>query len=205
MDELIKEIIKEAKIILEKKPKQPISHMFDHGKRVWKRAKPIALETMEDQDIVIDLEILEIVSRLHDINESHEGKKKGYSANGAKDIEIILKRVNYPETRIEKALRICSEHFWGDSKPPESIEAQILFEADNLDGLGPIGIARFFAFSGQQELTIDESVKAYEKKIKEIKPLIRTDAGKRLAAKELKYTIAFLEKIKKEKLALEAI
>jgi len=200
--EWIKEEVKKS---LDKKPKQSISHRVDHQNRVWQRAKNLALIIIEREDTVIDMEALEIACHIHDLSQSYEGKKADHVANSMTEGEKSLRKVNYPEDRIHQVLQIISEHSSEDIKTPSSIEAKILFDADKLDGLGAIGIARVFALCGQQGLSIDETVEWYRAKIKKAIPYMQTEIGKEIAEKQLKYVNSFLEKIEEEKTILEAI
>lgn len=207
-DGFIEQIKQEIKRSLGEKSKQSISHMWDHGERVWKRAKILALKIMEkqeEQNVVIDMETLEIAAHIHDIDQSYEEEKTTHVINSITVAEAILTKVNYPEHRKQKALQILSEHSSEIFKMPSTPEAKILFDADKLDGLGAIGIARVFAFCGQRGLTIKETVEWYRNKIKKAAPLMQTKAGKKLAASQLKYVLLFLKKIEEEEKLLEAI
>lgn len=201
----VSEIEEEVKASLKSKPKQSISHGWDHLDRVRKRAKILALKIMEESGIVINVETLEIACLAHDLNESYEGKKTNHVANSVAESEAMLQKINCPKHSIQNVLQIISEHSSEDIKPPSTIEAQILFDADKLDGLGAIGIARVFALCGQQGLTIKETVQWYRAKIKKAIPYMQTAIGKKLAAKELKYVLSFLKKIEKEQKSLNAI
>lgn len=198
-------IRKEAEKSLKKRAKQSVSHRMDHMERVWKRAKYIAEKIMEEQNIVIDMEALEIACWIHDLDESYEGKKVAHVENSMIDGGMLMRTVGYPEHRMRKVLRIASEHSSEKIKTSTSIEAEILFDADKLDGLGALGIARVFALCGQQGLSIDETAKWYRAKIQKALPYMRTDIGKKLAAKNLAYVNSYLDKIKKEEAELKAI
>ena len=201
----IQKIIKEAERSLKRKEKQSISHRMDHMERVWKRAKAIAIRMMEEQGIVIDMEALEAACRLHDLDESYEGRKADHVKDSMTDGETLMRKIKYPPCRMRKVLQIVSEHSSESIKTPTSIEAKILFDADKLDGLGAIGIARVFALCGQQGLSIAETAKWYRAKIQKAIPYMQTDIGKKLAIKNLAYVNSYLEKIEKEEAELEAI
>lgn len=204
-EKYIERIAEEVRKSLDKKTRQSVSHKIDHPNRVWKRAKNLALIIMERQDTVIDMEALEIACPIHDLDESYEGKKGDHVANSITEGEVLLRKVDYPEHRIRKILQIISEHSSENIKTPSSIEAKILFDADKLDGLGAIGIARVFALCGQQGLSIDETVEWYRAKIKKAIPYMQTEIGKEIAEKQLKYVNSFLKKIEEEKTMLEAV
>lgn len=201
----IERIIEEVKKSLAGKKNQSISHRIDHFGRVWKRAKSIAKKMMEDLDIVIDMEALEIACWIHDLNESYKGKKANHVKDSMTDGAALMRKVGCPEGLIKKVLQIISEHSSENIMAPTSVESKILFDADKLDGLGAIGIARVFALCGQQGLSISETVKWYRAKILKAIPYMRTDIGKKLAAEGLPDVISFLDEIEKEQAELEAI
>ncbi len=194
----IEKIIKEVRRSLSERPKQSISHRIDHFERVWKRAESIAIAIMEEQNIVIDMKALKIACYTHDLNEPFDGEKGDHVAYSLTDARTLLRQADCPENVIRKVLQINSEHSSENIKTPSSFEARILYDADKLDGLGAIGIARVFALCGQQGLSINETVKWYRAKIKKALPHMQTGIGTKLAAQELKYVESFLEKIEKE-------
>jgi uncharacterized protein len=204
-EKYLERIIEEVKKSLGNRPKQSISHRADHPTRVWQRAKNLAFIIMEKKDIIVDMEILEIACRVHDLDESYEGKKADHVVRSMVEGELLLHKVNYPKHRIQRVLQIISEHSSEDIKTPSSIEAKILFDADKLDGLGAIGIARVFALCGQQGLSIEESISWYRSKIKKAMPHIQTEVGREIAERDLRYTNSFLEKIEEEKALLEIV
>lgn len=136
-----------------------MSHQIDHPHRVWKRAEIIARETKKRQHAKVDMKALKKSCYTHDLNESYEGEKGDHVANSLTDTEALMRQANCPESEISKVLQINSEHSSENIKTQTSIEAKILFDADKLDGLGAIGIARVFALCGQQGLSIKDTVK----------------------------------------------
>ena len=95
-------------------------------------------------------------------------------------------------------MKVIAEHSSETPSPATSDESLVLFDADKLDGLGAIGIARVFVFCGQQGLAPTEAIQWYEYKMAQAAPLLRTKAGTNLAAKEVEYVLAFIQKFKEE-------
>ncbi len=102
-----------------------------------------------------DREIVEIAALLHDISD--------YKFNGGDDekggvvTREILKSHNYPADRIQLVVDIVNNvSFKGANTETNhmSLEGQIVQDADRLDAIGAIGIARTFAYGGNVEQPI---------------------------------------------------
>ncbi len=74
------------------------------------------------------------------------------------------------------------------------MEARILRDADRLDALGAIGIARVLMFSS----SLNEALEHFEKKILVLKNTLYTDTAKRIAEQRHRFTKEFVEKLKSE-------
>ncbi len=191
---IVNEIVKE---LLDNNKNQSIAHRYDHALRVYKRALKIA-KLLKKQGYKINLEILGIAALLHDIDQPYYDKK-GHVKKSLKKARKILEKIGYPKEKMEKVLEIISQHSSEVQNLPSSIEAKILFDADKLDGIGALGIARVFAFCGQRGLSIEEAIKWYKSKIKKALPLLQTEIAKKKAEKELRFVYYFIKKIKQEK------
>eukprot|EP01132_Coremiostelium_polycephalum_P002134 gene2134-2631_t len=124
------------------------SHDYEHVERVWNNAKYLAeKEGITDED---DLEIIEIAAILHDVRDY---KYSGDENAGEHAVGQFLKQFNYPQMKIDKVCRIVKEISFknevGSSGSGENTilkESMIVQDADRLDAIGAIGIARCFAF-----------------------------------------------------------
>ena len=187
-------VIEKVKQALEKNQCQSVSHRWDHIYRVYRRAIKIANEIKGEN---VNMEILKISALLHDIDQPYN-EKQNHVKRSLSKAEQILKEIGYPEEKIKKVLNVISEHSSEDDKEPTTIEAKILFDADKLDGIGAIGIARVFAFCGQNGLTPKEAIEWYRRKIEKALPKMQTKVGKEIVKRELKYVYSFFEKFKEE-------
>jgi len=186
-------VIKKVKQSLKNNPSQSLAHRWDHIHRVYKRAVKIA----EIVDEKVDMEILKIAALLHDIDQPYN-EKENHVKKSLSKAKKILKEIGCPEEKIKKVLKIISEHSSEDEKVPTSIEAKILFDADKLDGIEAIGIARVFIFCGQNGLTIKEAIDWYKNKIEKAIPKMQTEIGKKIAKRKLEYVYSFFKKFKEE-------
>jgi len=91
-------------------------------------------------------------------------------------------------------LEVISQHSSENKTKPSTIEAKILYDADKIDGLGAIGIARVFAFCGQNGMPPKKAIERYKKKINLAIPQMQTEIGKKLAEKEFKCS-RFFQKV----------
>jgi len=177
---------------------QSIAHRWDHLERVRRRALKLALRCREGE---IDLEVLSMAALLHDVDQPYHDKK-GHVAKSLEKAEKILRNLGYPEDKMQRVLEAIAEHSSEDDSSPSSLEAKILFDADKLDGLGAIGIARVFAFSGKLGLPPSEALEWYRGKIERAIPMMQTEAGRKAGAMDLVYVNSFFARYREEEDAL---
>lgn len=193
----IEKVKREAAEVMRMQPDQSVAHRMDHMIRVWKWAKFIS-QKLIDRGEEIDMENLEIAVWLHDIRQLKNEKKSLHVSRSVEKAKEILKKIEYPENRIEDVLKIISQHSSEDIRAPETIEAKILYDADKLDGFGAIGIGRVFTLCGQQGLAVEEAVAWYKEKIKKAKPFMQTDIAKAIVNEREEFVNIFFEKFKEE-------
>ena len=71
-------------------------------------------------------------------------------------------------------------------------------DADRLDALGAVGIARTFAYGGEHGRTLAESVRHFEEKLLKLKDLVNTREGRRMAEHRHAVLVAFLREYEAE-------
>jgi len=121
-------------------------HGFDHVLRVFHMAERLSLA--ENADI----EIVRAAALLHDAQGSEtEGGDIGrlnHHYTSAEFARQVLETEGWLEDRIQEVLHCIRAHRFRDqSEQPQTIEAQVLFDADKLDAIGAIGVARALAYS----------------------------------------------------------
>ena len=160
-----KEIINKAKNYISEIFKDDSSgHDIEHSLRVYKNAMDISSEIIkENKNIKLNIFIIGLSSLLHDVDDY---KIKDYNENNPfQNLESFLK-VNKIENEKEIDLikEIITEVSFkaGETKVPKSIEGKIVQDADRLDAIGAIGIARAFAFGGSRNRKMYDKENIYE-------------------------------------------
>lgn len=187
-------------------------HDVDHSFRVFENAKKLRSYPYEKKP---DGFIVALASLMHDWddrklftrNYPYEHaiefrKKRGVSAYGQNRIVSIISHVSYGERSTE----------------PLPLEAQIVQDADRLDAIGAIGIARAFQFGGSHQRKLYDSeevihlhpskeeyrnntlstIAHFYQKLLQIKEKRNTEAGKKEAEKREAFRLSFLKEFQEE-------
>lgn len=201
-------------------------HDIKHVMRVYKLCLKISKGFKN-----INLEVLKTAALLHDIGGSKEIKDKSgktcHAKESAKMTRKILKDFSYPKKKIDKITHcILSHRFKTGSEKPKTKEAKILYDADKLDILGAIGIARTFIWIGNKNAQINRNISLkkyikenlvkgkidgrikdktkhtaffdYELKLRKIPGKLYTKEAKKIAKERLAYMDKFFKKLKQE-------
>ncbi len=188
-------------------------HDFDHILRVLALAERIARATNAD------LSIVRTATLLHDWGR-HEADARGQdhaAFAAARAHEYLTVRGALPAWTAAVVHAIAAHRF---RVPPEpaTLEAQVLFDADKLDAIGAIGIARAFAYGGahQQRLWAplaavdlarweaggDDSahtpVHEFVVKLARVHERLYTDEGRSIALERHHYMVAFYQRLEAE-------
>ncbi|HBI34237.1 MAG TPA: phosphohydrolase [Candidatus Moranbacteria bacterium] len=211
--ELIEKIEKEAKTYF---VNASGCHDWSHVDRVKKLALRIGKQEKAD------LQIIEIAALLHDIGRKEEMKTKGlfcHAEAGAKTARKLLKKYSLTTDQVENIVHCIEAHRYRNAHIPNTIEAKILYDADKLDSIGAIGVARDFLFAGNAGSNClytgnekrlakekkdysytkeDSALLEYEIKLKHVKDKIVTKTGKKIAKQRHEYMKKFFERFWKE-------
>ncbi|HAS6967968.1 TPA: HD domain-containing protein [Vibrio parahaemolyticus] len=121
------------------------AHDIEHVKRVVKTAKQLCEE--ENADIAIVLP----AAYLHDCftyPKDHPNRKQS-SAIAAKKAIAYLESIQYPQQYHDAIAHAIEAHSFSANIRPNTLEAQIVQDADRLDALGAIGVTRCIQVSTQ--------------------------------------------------------
>jgi uncharacterized protein len=217
------------------------AHDFDHILRVLRMAGKIA------QAEGANLEVVRVAALLHDIgldqgraghetsaaNRAREilrnlpegsGMQDNLADNlakgsGSSDNSPVQPSQGYTNQFIEAVAHAIEAHRFRSGPAPETLEAKVLFDADKLDSIGAIGIARAFAFGGWRgqklwaDVPIDyadpmdgrendprqhTAVHEYVVKLSKIKDRMQTETGKRIAYERHEFMVKFFVELEQE-------
>jgi uncharacterized protein len=127
--------------------KEDFSHNSDHFFRVENIAKKIAI------DEKADMEIVEAACLMLDIARGMEDRKEieSHAEEGAKIAREILNKIDFPKEKIERVCDAILTHRRSGNIEPQTLEAKILRDADYLDAMGAISVARIIASALQSQ------------------------------------------------------
>lgn len=139
----LKVLRKQVKIIMSKNDP---AHDFEHVLRVFVNAKRICKKEKANKKLVLTATLL------HDIISFPKSDKrsKHSSSRSAIKAKKILKKLDYSSDEIKVITDAIESHSFSKNMTPKTLEGKILQDADRLDALGAIGIARAFAVGGAE-------------------------------------------------------
>lgn len=119
------------------------AHDIAHIRRVWANCEALC-------DATTDREVLYAACIFHDlVNLPKDAPNRAEASRlSALAAAPLLAELGFPAAKRAAVQHAIEAHSFSAGIPPETPEAQILQDADRLDALGPIGIARMFAVSG---------------------------------------------------------
>lgn len=122
----------------------------------------------------------QLLAWLHDLNDD-----KLASDLGTASIEGFLKKIGVEKSDIDFVLQgipYISYRKYPKLTPDIPLEIRLVQDADRLDAMGAIGIARTFAYGGARGRSLEESLAHFDEKLLRLYDLLSTDAARELAA-----------------------
>ena len=160
-------------------------HDAEHTMRVYRNTLLIA----EDEPDC-DLKTAALAALLHDVDDH-----KLFKTENNENARTFLKKEQISEDEIDSICAIINAVSFSKNRDrrPETIEAKVVQDADRLDAMGAIGIARTFAYGGEHGRTMEESISHFHEKLLLLKDLMNTAVGREMAEERHLYMIRFLE------------
>ena len=194
------------KIAKSKLGKNDPAHDFEHVMRVYRNAQIISKNENGNEKLILSAVLL------HDIIKIKN--RKNSALKSAKLSEIILKENCFLDDEIKIISDAIKEHSFSKGKIPSTIEGKILQDADRLDAIGAIGLARVFSFCGSNNRPYYDPKDPFSKnrnlndnkwtidhfyeKLLFLEGKMNTKTGKLLAKKRTIILKNFLKEIKNE-------
>jgi uncharacterized protein len=122
------------------------AHDLGHLQRVWTNARSIGLD-----EPGVDWAVLEAAVWFHDLVNvpKNSPDRAKASAMSAKAAVTFLQGEGFDPAKLPAVAHAITAHSFSAGIPPETLEARILQDADRLEALGAIGLARMFLTQGQ--------------------------------------------------------
>ncbi len=165
-------------------------HDAEHTFRVYRNAMEIAKLEHIDDTFPIALSAL-----LHDADDH-----KLFCTENNCNARTFLEENGIDLETQDEICRIINSVSFSKNKgrKPSSIQAMIVQDADRLDAIGAIGVARTFAYGGEHGRSISKSVEHFHEKLLLLKGMMNTESAKRLAEKRHAFMLSFLEELDSE-------
>jgi len=187
-------------------------HDFDHVLRV------LALAERIGQAEGADMEVVRTAALLHDAGrEQAEAAGLDHAIFAANRAREILN--GQPGEKVEAIVHAIAAHRFRTMPEPSTLEAQVLFDADKLDAIGAVGVARAFAYGGAHgqrlwapigEVNVARwtlegddpqnhtPVHEFVVKLSRLKGRLFTPTGRSIAEERHAYMVAFFERFDAE-------
>jgi uncharacterized protein len=197
-------VIKQAEVFARDKMKEfDGGHDWNHIERVRNLALRINAAEKTADSFLLELAVL-----LHDVNDSKFRRDKNDDGYG--ELKQFLENAGLSEFS-ERIINIVKSVSYS-SKDKAAISDPVLMimqDADRLDAIGAIGVARAFNYGGYRNNKIflpsdegggmpESTVKHFYDKLLKLKDLMNTDTGRKLAEKRHRFLEAFLEEFYRE-------
>ena len=165
-------------------------HGLDHSMRVYKNAILLA-----ETDPTADRFIVALSALLHDADDY-----KLFQTENNANARSFLKSANVDRETTDRICEVISSVSFSKNrgKKPDTIEGKIVQDADRLDAIGAIGIARTFAFGGRHNRSLESSIDHFHEKLLLLKDMLNTEKAKELAESRHIFMEQFLKEWEKE-------
>ncbi|WP_192558692.1 HD domain-containing protein [Pseudomonas allokribbensis] len=191
-------------------PSEDGAHDLSHLQRVWHNARTLQAEEGGD------LEVLLAAVLLHDCVavEKNSPLRSQASRLAAEKASKVLANLNWPDEKISAVIHAIEAHSFSANITPTTLEARLMQDADRLDSLGMLGVARTFYIAGRmgsalydpqdpeaRERDYDDKrfcLDHFQTKLLHLADGFQTVAGQRLAQIRHQRLKGFMEQFKEE-------
>jgi uncharacterized protein len=176
---------------------------LSHSMRDYDLAKELA----QADQVTLDDDVLYAAAYLHDVAAFAPFRKSGvdHQDEAARLVEALLADTGFPMSKLEAVRGAIRTHMY--ARDPVGPEAIYLHDADALDWLGAIGVARAFGLVDPKGANPDgpQAVKGLEDSLKTVPPRIVSKAGKAQTPQRVRELEQFLHDLRGESADLKAL
>lgn len=188
------------------------SHDIAHFRRVWHTARRIA------EGEQVDLPVILVASYFHDLvslPKNHPDRSRS-STLSAQQTLLILPRdfPSFPPDCYAAVAHAIEAHSFSAQIPPQTLEAKIVQDADRLEALGAIGLARVFAVAGALNTALFDAddpfadnralndrayaLDHFQTKLLRLPETMQTTKGREMAQHNADFLVHFMAKLSAE-------
>ena len=191
------------------------AHDLGHLARVWANSRRIAADEAA-RGVAVDLDVLEAAVWFHDLvnlPKDHPDRARA-STLSAQAAVGILRQEGFDPARLPAVAHAIAAHSFSAGIAPETPETRILQDADRLEALGAVGLARMFVVAGAMGRAIldpdDPMAEArplddrafaldhLETKLLRLPALMQTPSGRRLAEERADWLRGYRDRLLRE-------
>ena len=165
-------------------------HGFEHTMRVYRTAMRIA-----DTEPVCNRQTVALAALLHDTDDPKLFRTEN-NANARAFLADL--HTDYKTTEAVCAVINAVSFSKNRGKVPETLEGKIVQDADRLDAIGAIGVARTFAYGGKHGRPPEESIAHFHEKLLLLREMMNTAKAKEIAEGRHVFMEQFLQEWEKE-------
>ena len=166
---------------------------LDHAERVLYWCERLG------EAVGADLEVLRLAALLHDVAVPTAGRERHFE-EGARMARELLSELGLSEEKVEAVASAIRAHSTFGGPEPETLEEKVLFDADRLDFIGAIGIARAIArglLSGAYSGDVSELPELLRKTLEKGRK-VHTEEARRVAEGRIKFMEEFIRQLEAE-------
>ncbi len=167
-------------------------HDMGHIKRVYNLACEIS-KTIECDKLIVKLAAI-----LHDIDDPKITKMNTGDCTKAR---MFLNTLQYDKEFVDEVCSIINNMSFSknkDKKQTLTIEGQIVQDADRLDAIGAVGIARTFQYGGQHNRGMNSSIDHFDDKLLKLYDLLNTEEAKTIGKPRHDFLVDFYNQFRRE-------
>ncbi len=165
-------------------------HDAGHTLRVYRTAMRLA-----DSEPACDRELVALGALLHDADDP-----KLFGTENNENARTFLLSQGLAADRIDQVCRVVNAVSFSRNRGrrPDTPEGRIVQDADRLDAIGAVGIARTFAYGGEHGRPMESSVRHFDEKLLLLRDEMNTAAARELAQGRHRFMEQFLMELKEE-------